>query len=69
MKDIEFTEKMIKEWNGADASSRLSVAATDALEAMTPDGKRDLAAQLLRSANEAEGRIQDAPDAADGGKL
>jgi hypothetical protein len=53
---------MCDQWN---------VTSARVLESMEPDAKRDLAAQLLQSANEAEGHPEGAPneDGADGGTL
>ena len=61
-----WTDAMEAAWLDIDLFEQ---AFNDALEAMTPEAKRDLAAQLLRSASEDEGHTEGAPDASDGGTL
>ena len=53
-----WTDAMEAAWLDIDLFEQ---AFNDALEAMTPEAKRDLAAQLLRSANEAEGHPEGPP--------
>jgi hypothetical protein len=50
-------------------SNGLMMALQGSLDDLAPEAKRDLAAQLLRSASESEGHIEGAPDATDGGTL
>jgi hypothetical protein len=78
---IEITQQMVDGFSdeaierGTEVADLERVQVWDglkgALEGITPDAQRDLAAQLLQAANEAEGHANEAPseDAADGGRL
>jgi hypothetical protein len=71
---IEIPEDMITNygqgWQAEDLQQdgfskpgdRRRAGLSQALNGLTPDAKRDLAAQLLRSANEAEGHPEGAPN-------
>jgi hypothetical protein len=61
---IETTGKMIAAWQAKWPTPQvpLQPCFEATLDAMEPEAKRDLAAQLLRSANEAEGHPEGAPN-------